>query len=113
MKGLWPILLASLLAFNVPNLIVCQSPHSGKSRAAENNNVSAFRINSPRAESTSPEEESPGSGEITKAGVLVKLPPDLEAVLNLQKSDRSRHASILGLPTGGVEEVLSKLILLL
>ena len=52
-----------------------------------------LRINSPR-------QEDPPEGGGPK---LVRLPSDLEAVLNLQKQDRKRiHASILGLAPGGV-----------
>lgn len=60
------------------------------------NAPSSFSINSPRSGQPSSElaeEEGPSRD------VLVKLPDDLEAVLNLQNQDRSRiHASILGLP---------------
>ena len=53
----------------------------------------ALSINRPRNRGGE-DPEKPGGGN----PVLVKLPEDLEAVLNLQKNDRSRiHASILGL----------------
>lgn len=96
-------------------LILCQSPHSsGRSRAADdnnnnyndNNNNGAFRINSPRQQQQQDEQEQQQQQDDRDGVKLVKLPPDLEAVLNLQKSDRSRHASILGLPSGGLEEVI-------
>ena len=66
----------------------------------------SLRINSPRGvggevDSGGGSEEGQDSGD-----VLIKLPTDLKAVLDLQKADRRRiHASILGLhPDGGDEQ---------
>ena len=63
----------------------------------------SLRINSPRGGGGS--NIGADSSEVGQSGgdVLVKLPTDLKAVLDLQKADRRRiHASILGLhPNGG------------
>ena len=59
--------------------------------------VSCQSINSPRQQgSLQPDpEEAPDGG--TKSDVFVRLPADVQSVLDLQKSDRARiHASILG-----------------
>ena len=71
-----------------------QNPHTpGRAQPPP---ASAFSINSPR------QEDGRNAAESPEDPVLVRLPDDLEAVINLQKSDRSRiHASILGLPPEG------------
>ncbi len=65
----------------------------------------SLRINSPRNGNGNGQDDDEGSEEAVNGGVdkdvLVKLPSDLKAVLDLQKADRSRiHASILGLQPG-------------
>ena len=68
----------------------------------------SLRINSPRG--VGGEVDSGGGGDSEEGqnsgDVLIKLPTDLKAVLDLQKADRRRiHASILGLhPDGGDEQ---------
>ena len=63
----------------------------------------SLRINSPRGGGSNI--GNADSAEVGHSGgdVLIKLPTDLKAVLDLQKADRRRiHASILGLhPNGG------------
>ena len=63
----------------------------------------SLRINSPRGVGG---EVDSGGGREDGQDVLIKLPTDLKAVLDLQKADRRRiHASILGLhPDGGDEQ---------
>ena len=67
----------------------------------------SLRINSPRGVGGETDSGGGGSEEGPDSGdVLIKLPTDLKAVLDLQKADRRRiHASILGLhPDGGDEQ---------
>ena len=69
-------------------------------------NAQSLRINSPRGVGGEVDSGSGGREEGNDSGVLVKLPTDLKAVLDLQKADRRRiHASILSLhPDGGDEQ---------